>query len=133
MTSIQITEAVKGIQYDNWNDRRLTKTRIYSDASEEEVKELTGMDRPPFTMKGEDPANDQAWKAYNRAEVKIMKAKIVKAFEGIKEFEGVTFKFSRTAGCSCGCSAGFVASELMRHVVETDEARNTFYLSSIYV
>lgn len=123
---IQLNENTFGIRYNNWDDRRLTKTRVYTSVSEQEVKDQYGLDRPEFSQKGEDLENDKAWKKYNRAEVAIMKAKVLVAFEDLG-MESITVKFSRTAGCSCGCSAGFVAD----HLIMTPDA--TGYFSSIYV
>lgn len=57
---------------------------------------------PPFSMKGEDPANDKAWRAYNKREVAVMRD--ILALLGVDTTE---WSFSRKAGCGCGCSPGF--------------------------
>jgi hypothetical protein len=44
--------------------------------------------------------NDQAWKAFNRLEVQVMKTFVEHAVAG-------KLTFSKKAGCSCGCSPGF--------------------------
>lgn len=124
---VKLTETAKAVYYDNWNDRKLTKTRIYSNVTEEEVKEQYGLDRPEYTVFGEDPENDKAWKKYNRAEVAIMKTKVTNMLHSFVAYDGVTVKFSRKAGCSCPCSPGFVASALLR------EPNGNRYLKAIFL
>jgi hypothetical protein len=61
------------------------------------------MPMPPYSIKGQDPANDAAWRAYNNREIAIMRAAAAEALE----LDPAEFRFSRKAGCSCGCSPGF--------------------------
>lgn len=73
------------------------------------------MERPPYSMKGDDPELDARWRAYNRAELKAMRAAAGPILAQLKELGLSSFgdgqlAFSRTAGCSCGCSPGFVFS-----------------------
>ena len=58
---------------------------------------------PPYTMKGEDPANDKAWRDYNKQELRAMQDILVLA-----GFDTDEWRYSRKAGCSCNCSPGFV-------------------------
>lgn len=76
----------------------------FSIASEVEVAELG--EHPPYSTKGEDPENDRAWRRYNRAELQLDREIAGKLYA----LSGGTFDgwFSRTAGCSCQCSPGFV-------------------------
>lgn len=77
------------------------------------------MDLPPYRTDGEDPENEDAWRRYNREERRIMRGY---AEEGIAalgicgiQTEDVKLRFSRKAGCSCGCSPAFhVDSEALR-------------------
>ena len=103
----------------DYSDRRSANksTRVYGPSVTPE------MELPPFSMRGEDKAVDKAWDAYNRAEVKLMKAEIEAAAKATagryatanSEFASIVaamtqdLTFSRKAGCSCGCSAGFVS------------------------
>lgn len=105
------------VDYAN-NSRRETSrsTRVYGPSVELDIP------TPEYTARGEDPANDKAWDAYNRAEVKAMKADIEAAAKELifrytpdQSFAAINaaltegLKFSKRAGCSCGCSAGFVS------------------------
>jgi len=58
---------------------------------------------PPFSVKGDDPAIDKRWRAYNKAELMVMRHILILA-----GFDDRDWKFSRKAGCFCGCSAGFI-------------------------
>lgn len=85
------------------------KPRIYVWGTEPE------MERPPYSIKGEDPELDRRWRAYNRAEIKAMREVAGPILAQIKELGLTTFgdgelAFSRTAGCTCGCSPAFVFS-----------------------
>lgn len=112
MTTIQVlaendTFIVKGLLAD-W-DTRSTKTRISANVSTEEMVAAIG-EQPAYSTRGEDPENDAAWRAYNRAEVKTMKAQIMEANAQLNFLPADGFKltFSKTAGCSCGCSPAFI-------------------------
>lgn len=124
---VKLNDSAKGLYYDGWSDRRISKTRIYTSVTEQEVKEQYGLDRPEYTIHGEDPENDKAWKKYNRAEVAIMKTKVTNVLHSFVDYDGVTVKFSRTAGCSCPCSPGFIASALLK------EPNGNRYLKAIFL
>lgn len=65
---------------------------------------------PPFTFKGENPNMDLAWKAYNQEELRLQRAILEPALRAAELgflLEGI--KWSRRAGCSCGCSPGWIA------------------------
>jgi hypothetical protein len=97
-----------GEQKNEWQNRN-TKTRVAVGASEEVDKELLG-DHPPYGSEhGDGSDEDKAWKAYNRAELKMMKEVATKTFAlWDVEFKG---NYSRTAGCSCGCSPAFILKD----------------------
>lgn len=65
-------------------------------------------DHPPYGPKGEDEQVDKAWKAYNRAELKVMRRYAQEALELLKADPEVKLAYSRYAGCSCPCSPGFL-------------------------
>ena len=108
----------------DYSDRRSVNksTRVYGPSVTPE------MEMPPYSVRGEDKDVDKAWDAYNRAEVKLMKAEIEAAAKSVvgrfatgnseladviaAMTQGLTF--SRKAGCSCGCSAGFVSKMHVR-------------------
>lgn len=77
--------------------------------------ELTGLPQPKYTIKGQDPAVDKLWRKYNRIELSVQRAfldlkhrELLSAF-GFAVGDGrLQFKWSRTAGCSCGCSPGWL-------------------------
>lgn len=63
-----------------------------------------------YTRRGESPEMDVLWDALNRAQVAAMKAAamsaLIKKGFTVEDVKGLTF--SRKAGCSCGCSPGFL-------------------------
>ena len=75
------------------------------------------MEMPPFSIKGEDADVDALWRKYNREEVLLMKEEILKAAAELAEDPRTEYlaaammeiRFSRTAGCSCACSPGFIS------------------------
>lgn len=68
-----------------------------------------------YTNRGTFPTVDKAWDAFNAT---IVAAKRAALFAGLREIvegaEEVKAKYSRKAGCSCGCSPGFVLEGLPR-------------------
>lgn len=94
----------------DWSDRRAvrrSRTLVSCGNSVEPA-----MPMPAYSIKGEDPENDAAWRKYNREELRLMRAivdPVVKA-----EFPELgKLSFSRTAGCSCGCSPAFRAEGMV--------------------
>lgn len=67
---------------------------------------------PAYSPKGDNAELDAAWRKYNREELRLMRAivdPVVKA-----EFPELgKLSFSRTAGCSCGCSPAFRAEGMV--------------------
>lgn len=91
------------------------KSRVYVSLKDGDVK----LPRPPYTERGEDPENDKAWDAYNRAEVQAMKDKAESSVydalvEGGYLATYTKFSFSKKAGCGCGCSPGLIATGQIR-------------------
>lgn len=94
---------------------RNKKARIYI----WDAPEPAGLEMPAFTAKGEDPANDAAWRAFNRAELAIRKPIVAEALALVGQWvdtnaTGARAFFSRKAGCGCGCSPGFVVDAVLR-------------------
>jgi len=76
------------------------KGRIYLSSPN---PESLGLGTSPESYSSDDGGlNDQAWKAWNRLEVKVMRMFADHAVEGKKTF-------SAKAGCSCPCSPGFIS------------------------
>ena len=89
---------------------------------------LSNVPSPEETLSGtmpesydNNPENNKLWRAYNRAEVANQKAAITACRDQIIDDliedgqldarvvrENIKFVFSKNAGCSCGCSPGFV-------------------------
>jgi len=91
--------------------RSIPKTRVYVHAPNPE--DVGGMAKPEYTTRGDDPENDKRWRQYNWQEIKVMRLFADAVLEDACKALGVTelgvIHFSRKAGCSCGCSPGFVA------------------------
>lgn len=92
---------------------------LYVDAPDPE--EFGYPTHPEYCLKGDNEKVDREWRKYNRLAVEIMKAF---AFPHLKEAmtalginwlpDASEYKFSRKAGCSCGCSPGFTARGVRR-------------------
>ena len=117
MNTVTITENRIDIETEHYTIR--VRQNVFPYHSKEAMKKPrlyvggtdAGYPRPAYTIRGEDPENDKAWDAYNRAELKAMRTAIKGAFAEAGLTVPGTFGFSRKAGCSCGCTAGFVHSE----------------------
>lgn len=104
---------IRARRHDRPTRELLAKTRVYVDIDHLEV----GLPTPPYGPKGDDTANDAAWRRYNRREVEVMATRRDRAFTALSRYLGEpapAFRFSRKAGCSCGCSSGFIADRAMR-------------------
>lgn len=95
--------------------RRYRKTRIHVWGSE-----VTDMERPPYSIKGQNAENDELWKKYNRLEIKAQRDVISVALDDIalavRIPEDFKFTFSRNAGCSCPCSPGFIVNSTLKTI-----------------
>lgn len=76
-------------------------------------------DGPEYSPKGENPELDKAWRKYNKAKVNIQKQLINHAVcHGmIEENLAKELKWSRTAGCTCGCSPGWISKDYRRQSI----------------
>lgn len=88
------------------------KSIIYVDIPTPE--QLGMMDRPPYgSKKGDGSAENLLWKRFNKLELKTQRAAIQAYHNEIAQVYSVkpellTYGFSRKAGCSCGCSPGWL-------------------------
>lgn len=69
-------------------------------------------EEPPFAFSTEDSAPEvvaaeKAWLSWRRRALKATKAQVTELLAALGETTAEA-TFSRTAGCSCGCSPGFV-------------------------
>lgn len=93
-------------------------TRAYVDTSEtfadrEFVRPLYPRDADGtirYTERGDDPDADRAFDRGNREQAKIWR-ETLSAVAAVWDTE-VDAKFSRDAGCSCGCSPGFIVKNI---------------------
>lgn len=76
-------------------------------------------EQPEPSVKGKDPANDKLWRKYNKAELELEKIIINQAVEEglLDENIAKELKWSRTAGCKCGCSKGWVSKDYGRQTI----------------
>lgn len=107
---------VDGVDYQifmtgiDWSDRRASsRMRTLVSCGNSINPE---MPRPAYSPRGDNAERDAAWRKYNREELRLMRAivdPVVKA-----EFPELgKLSFSRTTGCSCGCSPAFRAEGMV--------------------
>ncbi|WIC89472.1 hypothetical protein SEA_BAJUNIPER_49 [Microbacterium phage BAjuniper] len=107
--------------------KRPTKARVYVGGEEDvDFSEAYAMQRAnaethgdPFYGKGTFPEEDKLFAKLNRQVVKNQKAVIEEAMQTSEAVADLLadrkLTFSRTAGCSCGCSSGFVPDQGIRY------------------
>lgn len=103
----------------DWREYNHSFTRAYVSFDSSEIE----MECPPMSVKGDDPELDKLWKRYNKLEVETMRRKIAEVANEIATLTGgrqITWRFSRKAGCSCGCSAGFIAEGIIIRTNDED-------------
>lgn len=85
----------------------------------EDLKHSGITKRPEYSAKGDNPELDKEWKRYNKAELMIQKRIINQAVRDglLDESLAKELKFSRKAGCACGCSPGWKARDYRRQSV----------------
>jgi hypothetical protein len=85
----------------------------------EDLKHSGITKRPEYSIKGEDPTLDKAWKQYNKVELLMQKRIINQAVRDglLDESLAKELKFSRKAGCQCGCSPGWKARDYRRQSI----------------
>lgn len=117
-TTIEMNDEICTISYsdikEDWKSKQKHTILYISNPFDPEELNFNGIkERPEPSIKGEDPENDKAWKMYNRAEVAIQKKIIERAAEASLIDKDVIgkLKWSRKAGCGCGCSPGWKLSD----------------------
>jgi hypothetical protein len=110
-TTVEGRQEVLGLLHDARDLRRERKSRAYVAITEAEL----GVPRPLYgSTRGDGSDEDKAWAAYNRQELLAMRAKLGTATSVLQAAgyaaADMPWRFSRKAGCSCGCSPGFIAS-----------------------
>lgn len=86
-----------------WKTGRI---RVYVSGQDEPTSPVPGP-----SVRGDGSDADQAWRRYNREEIRLMREVVEEAFAADPELAEQLGKvvFSKKAGCSCGCSPGFIA------------------------
>lgn len=105
-------------------DRRQSKGRAYVWGAKVDLP------TPQWgTRRGENPEVDAACDAYNRATIKAERALLNEVLDyleanadefGIQGIDHKGIRFNAKAGCSCGCSPGFI---LPQHLTFGDDPR----------
>jgi hypothetical protein len=81
-------------------------TRIFVSTTDSVELDFAGTNgHLEYTSRGEDVEMDKAWDKYNGDLIAGMRDILLEIFE----VDRSDLKFSRTAGCTCGCSQGFIA------------------------
>lgn len=93
---------------------RYRKPRIYTSGT----ATTPDFDHPPYgSSRGDGSEEDKAWRRYNREEIKLQRELATRAIRALQQHGLQTYgmtvgtvetKFSRTAGCGCGCSPGLI-------------------------
>jgi hypothetical protein len=85
----------------------------------EDLKHSGITKRPEYSQKGEDPTLDKEWKQYNKVELLMQKRIINQAVRDglVEENIAKGLKWSRKAGCGCGCSPGWRAKDYGRQSI----------------
>lgn len=79
-----------------------------------------------YTQRDAHPLMDKAWDAFNSVIVAAKKQVLDEALDALKiEPAARSSKFSRKAGCSCGCSPGFILEELHGYDLWVDELKDS--------
>lgn len=96
-------------QYADFYSMKSRATRIYVQIPDGVI----GTDQPPYgSKKGDGSAEDSAWRQYNRWEIAVMRSLVQTCLtEELRSALGMfkaEVRFSRKAGCGCGCSPGFM-------------------------
>ena len=78
-------------------------------------KEFVLGEHPEYGPRNVDPALDKAWDGYNKRHVRIVRDAIINVLAEMVAYrcdvKAAAVRYSRKAGCACGCSAGFVLSD----------------------
>jgi hypothetical protein len=102
-----------------WRDRGTTRvyphrwaTRGDILAADQRVADRLPPDDSEYAPDGIFRSLDAAWRLFKRHQVRITRAD-VRAKLSELGYSDVAVRFSRNAGCSCGCSPGFITDQIM--------------------
>ena len=75
--------------------------------------------QPDYSRKGDDKELDKEWRKYNKFELSLQKQIIMHAVSnGMLDADLASeLKWSRKAGCSCGCSPGWTSRDYRRQTI----------------
>lgn len=121
-TTIVLNEEVCTIDYSKMNEpvgsrsQKHTTLHVSCPFDPEEVKHSGFTKRPDYSLKGDNKELDKEWRRYNKAELLLQRRIIAKAVADgmIPEQIIQEAKWSRKAGCSCGCSPGWIIRDYGR-------------------
>jgi hypothetical protein len=123
-TTIQFNEEICSLHYrrtpEPYSSRQKhTKVHISNPFSPEDIKGSGFTKQPEYSHKGEDKALDKEWRKYNKYELLIQKRIIDQAVQDglLDKSLAEELKWSRKAGCSCGCSPGWVTRDYRRQTI----------------
>jgi len=123
-TTIQFNEEICTLEKDRTvepysSKQKHTVVYISNPFDPEDLKHSGITRRPEYSRKGDNPSLDKEWKQYNKAELLIQKRIINQAVRGglLEESFAKGLKFSRKAGCGCGCSPGWKAVDYGRQSI----------------
>jgi hypothetical protein len=96
-----------------------TQVHISNPFDPEDFKDSGFTQQPEYSHKGEDKALDKEWRKYNKYELSIQKKIIDQAVSNgmLDESLAKELKWSRKAGCSCGCSPGWTSRDYRRQTI----------------
>lgn len=122
-----------------WNGAGRIVMSIWGNPSPEDIDPVT-WNKEQLALKWDeiDVKGSLVWKAYNKAEINILKLAIKESAvlikKGLKDagvsdavleqYDDLKWQFSRKAGCSCGCSPGFVLKTKEYKTVKPGNYRN---------
>jgi len=123
-TTIQFKEEICSLTYrrtpESYSSRQKhTQVHISNPFSPEDFKDSGFKGQPEYSRKGEDKALDKEWKKYNKYELLIQKKIIDQAVQDglLDKSLAEELKWSRKAGCSCGCSPGWTSRDYRRQTI----------------
>lgn len=91
----------------NRNHQRIRKGRLFVNVNDQIVEGWIDKHPEEYTMRGENLEIDRAWDSWNRKLVKLQKEMALAALKATGVDVDVKY-FTRYAGCTCPCSAGYV-------------------------
>jgi len=120
-TTIQFNDEIctieSQIHNEPWDSKqRHTILYVHTPFDPEELNDSGITRHPEYSRKGDNPVLDKEWRKYNKAELATQKRIIDQAVkDGLIDADFVKeLKWSKKAGCACGCSPGWKARDYRR-------------------